>query len=90
MASFAATRVISSATTAMPWYAPGPPPDYARPSMRWKPRLSLPANDAHISGKVNLFPGFSMTMTYTCRGCGELVRLSDGRDIDRIFGPEDS
>jgi hypothetical protein len=40
-------------------------------------------------GKVNLSPGFSQMEVYTCRGCGELVRLADGPDIDRIFGPAD-
>lgn len=40
-------------------------------------------------GKVNLFPGFSQMEVYTCRECGELVRLADGPEIDRIFGPAD-
>jgi uncharacterized protein (DUF983 family) len=39
-------------------------------------------------GKVNLITGFSVTMAYTCRGCGELVRLSDDPDVDRFFGTE--
>ena len=52
--------------------------------------LELTSEQCPHCGKVNLFPGFSMMMVYTCRECGELVRLSDGRDIDRIFGPEDS
>jgi uncharacterized protein (DUF983 family) len=40
-------------------------------------------------GNLNLFPGFSQMDVYTCRGCGTLVRLADGPDIDRIFGPAD-
>jgi hypothetical protein len=51
--------------------------------------LELTSEQCPHCGKVNLFPGFSMMMVYTCRECGELVRLSDGPDIDRIFGPEE-
>jgi hypothetical protein len=40
-------------------------------------------------GKVNLMPGFSVVMVYTCRECGEVVRLSDGPEIGRIFGPKE-
>jgi hypothetical protein len=39
-------------------------------------------------GKVNVISGFSELMAYTCRECGEVVRLSDDPDIDRIFGRE--
>jgi hypothetical protein len=42
----------------------------------------------HCKG-VNLFPAFSQTMVYTCRHCGEIVRLSNSPEIDRIFGPEE-
>jgi 5-methylcytosine-specific restriction endonuclease McrA len=38
-------------------------------------------------GNVNLMPGFSVMMVYTCRECGEVVQLSDDPQIDRIFGP---
>jgi hypothetical protein len=34
-------------------------------------------------------PGFSQMEVYTCRECGELIRLADGPDIDQIFGPAD-
>ena len=40
-------------------------------------------------GKVNVCPGFSQMVVYTCRKYGELVRLADGPDIDQIFGPAD-
>lgn len=40
-------------------------------------------------GKVSLFPGFAQMEVYPCQGCGELIRLADGPDIDRIFGPAD-
>ena len=39
-------------------------------------------------GAVNLFPGFSRMMAYTCRNCGEEVRVSDHPGVERIFGPE--
>jgi hypothetical protein len=34
-------------------------------------------------GKVNLFPGFSMSGVYTSDGCRELVRLAGGANMDR-------
>ena len=37
---------------------------------------------------VNLFPGFSSMLAYTCRNCGELVRLSNDPSVEAIFGPE--
>jgi hypothetical protein len=51
--------------------------------------LELASEKCPHCGKVNLFPGFSTMMVYTCRGCGEVVRLSDDPEIDRIFGPEE-
>jgi hypothetical protein len=38
---------------------------------------------------VNLFPAFSKMMVYTCRECGEVVRLCEGPEIDAIFGREE-
>jgi hypothetical protein len=38
-------------------------------------------------GKVNVFPGWSSMMAYTCRGCGEVVRTSDDPNIEKFFGP---
>jgi ribosomal protein S27E len=35
-------------------------------------------------GNVNLIPGFSVMMVYTCRECGEVVQLSDDPQIDRF------
>jgi hypothetical protein len=55
-----------------------------------------PARDATATemcphcGKVNIFPGWSSMMAYTCRGCGALVRLSDDPGVERFFGPEES
>jgi hypothetical protein len=40
-------------------------------------------------GGANLFPGFSEMLTYTCKQCGKLVRLSDDPEVDRLFGPPD-
>jgi hypothetical protein len=37
---------------------------------------------------VNLIVGFSEVRAYTCRSCGEVVRLSDDPGIDVFFGPE--
>jgi hypothetical protein len=51
--------------------------------------LELASEKCPHCGKVNLFPGFSTMMVYTCRGCREVVRLSDDPEIDRIFGPEE-
>jgi uncharacterized protein (DUF983 family) len=51
--------------------------------------LEVASEKCPSCGKVNLFPGFSQMEVYTCRGSGELVRLADGPDIDRIFGPAD-
>jgi hypothetical protein len=50
--------------------------------------LELASEQCPHSGKVNLFPGFSTLLAYTCRECGEMVRLSDDPEMDRIFGPE--
>jgi len=36
-------------------------------------------------GAVNLMPGFSKILAYTCSECGEPVRLSDGPDVGRFF-----
>jgi uncharacterized protein (DUF983 family) len=38
-------------------------------------------------GKVNVFPGWSSMMAYTCRGCGKVVRVSDDPNIEKFFGP---
>ncbi len=38
---------------------------------------------------VNLFPGFSAMMAYTCQHCGEVVRISGDADGARFFGPAD-
>ncbi len=40
-------------------------------------------------GAVNLFPGFSRILAFTCKECGEVARLSDDPDIDRFFGKSD-
>jgi hypothetical protein len=37
--------------------------------------------------KVNVISGFSELQVYTCRECGEVVKLSDDPNVDRIFGP---
>jgi hypothetical protein len=39
-------------------------------------------------GKANVMSGFSVIMAYTCRECGEVVRLSDDPDVERLFGQE--
>jgi hypothetical protein len=36
--------------------------------------------------KVNVFPGWSSMMAYTCRGCGKVVRTSDDPNIEKFFG----
>jgi hypothetical protein len=38
---------------------------------------------------VNVLPGFSKVMTFTCRECGKLVRLSDDTNAERFFGKPD-
>ena len=38
--------------------------------------------------KANVMSGFSAIMAYTCRECGEVVRLSDDPNVERFFGPE--
>jgi hypothetical protein len=38
---------------------------------------------------VNVLPGFSKVMTFTCRECGKVVRLSDDPDIELFFGKPD-
>ena len=37
---------------------------------------------------VNILTGFSLVMAYTCRNCGEVVRLSDDSDVERFFGSD--
>jgi hypothetical protein len=37
-------------------------------------------------GKEHVFPGFSSMFVFTCRECGQVVKISDGPDVDRIFG----
>lgn len=37
---------------------------------------------------MNLFPGFSRMMAFTCRTCGEVARVSDDPSVERIFRPE--
>ena len=49
--------------------------------------LEVATEKCPACGHVNLFPGFSQMEVYTCRECGKLIRLADGPDIDRIFGP---
>jgi hypothetical protein len=39
-------------------------------------------------GAANVISGFSLMMAFTCRECGELVRLSDDPAMDQIFGSE--
>jgi uncharacterized protein (DUF983 family) len=41
----------------------------------------------HCKG-VNVISGFSGLLVYTCRNCGEVVRLSDHADVQRFFGPD--
>lgn len=36
----------------------------------------------------NLIPGFSGMLVFTCRHCGEVVKLLDGPEADRVFGSE--
>jgi hypothetical protein len=38
-------------------------------------------------GSVNVMPGFSKVLAYTCDGCGVVVRLSDDPNIEKFFGP---
>jgi hypothetical protein len=38
--------------------------------------LELASEQCPHCGNVNLFPGFSTMMAYTCRGCGEVLKLS--------------
>lgn len=44
--------------------------------------LELASEQCPHCGKVNLFPGFSTMMTYTCHECGRLVRLSEDPGIE--------
>jgi hypothetical protein len=37
-------------------------------------------------GAIHLAPGFSELMAFLCDNCGELVKLSDDPNIDRVFG----
>jgi len=37
-------------------------------------------------GTVNLFPGFSQILAFTCKECGEGAQLSDNPDIERFLG----
>ncbi len=39
---------------------------------------------------VNVIPGFSKVMTFTCRECGKVVRLSDNTNAERFFGKSDN
>jgi hypothetical protein len=39
-------------------------------------------------GKANVMSGFSAIVAYTCHDCGEVVRLSDDPDVERLFGPK--
>ena len=36
-------------------------------------------------GAMNLFPGLSMIVAFTCKQCGEVVKISDA-NVDRFFG----
>jgi ribosomal protein S27E len=40
-------------------------------------------------GAVHLSPGFSELRAFTCKQCGEVVRLSDDPNIERLFGTTD-
>jgi hypothetical protein len=54
--------------------------------------LSLDATATEMCprcGRVNIFPGWSSMMAYTCRGCGNIVRTSDDPNIEKFFGPEE-
>ena len=39
-------------------------------------QLAVASEQCPKCGKVNLFPGFSRMMAYTCRSCGEAVRAA--------------
>jgi hypothetical protein len=48
---------------------------------------SLATEMCPFCGNVNVFPGWSSMMAYTCRGCGKAVRTSDDPNIEKLFGP---
>jgi RNase P subunit RPR2 len=37
-------------------------------------------------GEVHLAPGFSELRAFVCDECGQVVKLSDDANIDRLFG----
>jgi hypothetical protein len=48
--------------------------------------LELSSAVCPTCGTVNLFPGFSKIMAFTCKKCGQVVKLTDDPEIDRLFG----
>jgi ribosomal protein S27AE len=50
--------------------------------------LDVSAEKCPHCGAVNLLPGFSRVIVFTCENCGTAVRLGNDRDIDRLFGKE--
>src|SRR5262245_55688455 len=57
----------------------------SKTGMAVKKYFRLPSDAA--SDKVNVFPGWSTMMAYTCRKCSKVVRLSEDPSVERFFGP---
>jgi uncharacterized protein (DUF983 family) len=48
--------------------------------------LDLSSAECPRCGAVNLLPGFSKVLAFTCKECGEVTTLADDPNIDRFFG----
>jgi hypothetical protein len=66
-----------------------PPPALGKTLGEMELTLGVASEICPHCGNANLFPGFSEMKAYACRHCGELVRLMDGPDVERFFGPEE-
>jgi hypothetical protein len=48
--------------------------------------LEVASAECPQCGAVNLLPGFSRVAVFTCKQCGEVVKLADDPNIERLFG----
>ena len=66
----------------------GPTADLERTLSEMELTLDFVSEICPRCGKANVMSGFSAMMAYTCRECGEVVRLSDDPDVERFLGPK--
>jgi hypothetical protein len=81
MASFAAIKPILSGNECDAVIRSVPATELQRTFTEMELTLDLSSAVCPHCGAVNLFPGFSQILAFTCKECGEVAKLSDNPDM---------